>query len=61
MIVQALIETINGCKILTRGKGLTKKEMIILDSMSPEDLEEIAESNSLELELKRLSIAQSTN
>ena len=54
MIVQAMIETINGCKILLRGSGLTKNELSILRSLPEEDLELITDSNALELNLKYL-------
>ena len=53
MIVQAMIETINGCKILTRGKELSKEEREILKSMPKEDLEQITDSNTLELEMHK--------
>ena len=55
MIVQAMIETINGCKILTRGKELSKEERDILASMNQEDLELHADSVTFELELHRNS------
>lgn len=53
MIVQAMIETINGCKILTRGKELSKEEREILASMDQEDLELHTDSVTFELELHR--------
>jgi hypothetical protein len=55
--IEAMIETINGCKILLRGKGLTSEEREILSSMDEKDLELITDSNSLEVELKRNEIA----
>jgi hypothetical protein len=54
MIVQAMIETINGCKILLRGKGLTDKERQVLESMDKEDLELHVDSVTLEVELQSL-------
>lgn len=54
MIVQAMIETINGCKILLRGKGLTDKERQVLESMGKEDLELHVDSVTLEVELQSL-------
>jgi hypothetical protein len=56
MIVQAMIETINGCKLLLRGKGLSATEREVLESMSKEDLELLVDSNTLEVELQRLSL-----
>ena len=53
MIVQAMIETINGCKILTRGKELSKEERDILASMDQKDLELHTDSVTFELELHR--------
>jgi|TARA_R110000772_G_scaffold77212_1_gene166407 hypothetical protein len=55
MIVQAMIETINGCKMLVRGNGLTDNEKEILKSMSKEDLEQLTDSNAFELELHRMN------
>jgi hypothetical protein len=56
MIVQAMIETINGCKMLVRGNGLTDTEKEILESMSKEDLEQLTDSNAFELELHRKNL-----
>lgn len=51
MIVQAMIETINGCKILLRGSGLTQNELNILDALTEEELKLIRDSNALEVHL----------
>jgi len=51
MIVEAMIETINGCKILLRGQGLSDGEKKVLSSMKKEELEQLTDSNALELEL----------
>lgn len=58
MIVQAMIETINGCKILLRGSKLTQDERIILESMSQEDIELHLDSNTLELNLRYLQVEE---
>lgn len=58
MIVQAMIETINGCKLLLRGEGLTYSEREVLETMSTEDLEQITDSNAYELELHKKSIEE---
>jgi hypothetical protein len=58
MIVQAMIETINTCKILVRGKALTLVERDILATMSEEDLEEVTVSNTYELDLYRLGMLE---
>jgi hypothetical protein len=54
MIVQAMIETINGCKILLRGSGLTQNELNILDVLTEEELKLIRDSNALEVHLMYL-------
>lgn len=54
MIVQAMIETINGCKILLRGSGLTQNELNILDALTEEELKLIRDSNALEVHLMYL-------
>ncbi len=56
MIVQAMIETINGCKTLLRGNGLSDNEREILESMSKEELEQLTDSSAFELELHRKNL-----
>ena len=58
MIVQAMIETINGCKILLRGEELSDTERDVLASMDQEDLELHLDSVTLELELHKQQLEE---
>jgi hypothetical protein len=58
MIVQAMIETINGCKLLLRGNGLSDTEKEVLESMSHEELEQITDSSAYELELHKKELEE---
>jgi len=56
MTIQALLETINGFNILLKGRKLNKAQVDVLSTFPEDDLEDIANSLALEIELRQLML-----